>query len=309
MGDDHDHQHSHATPNFNRAFALGIALNLGFVVVEGGYGFIVDSLALIADAGHNLSDVITLVLAWGAMVMARKNATALHTYGLKKGTILVSLASALLLCVAIGIIIWEAIGRFRAPVEVDGTAIMVVAAIGVVINTLTALLFLAGRKNDLNIKAAFIHMAADAAVSAGVVAAGLGIILTGWNWLDPLISVAIALVVLLAGWGLLRDSLHLSMAGVPARIDARKVLGYLSELPGVQQVHDLHIWAASTTENMLTAHLVMPQGADDGFLHQTAQHLRHEFEIHHTTLQIERKNEPMACPINNREQGCCWPPC
>jgi cobalt-zinc-cadmium efflux system protein len=304
----HDHGHDHPPADFSRAFAIGTALNLGFVLVEGGYGLMVGSLALIADAGHNLSDVITLLLAWGAMIMARQSATARHTYGFKKGTILVSLGSALFLCAAVGVIIWEAVSRLRTPVEVNGLAIMVVAAIGVAINTATALLFMAGRKSDLNLKAAFLHMAADAAVSAGVVAAGLGIILTGWHWLDPLISIAIALVVLIAGWGLLRDSLHLSMAGVPAGIDARAVLDYLTGLPGVACVHDLHIWAASTTENVLTAHLVMPNGADDAFLHQTAEQLRHDFAVHHTTIQIEREEGEGACHINNKKQGCCWPP-
>ncbi len=253
----HDHAHSHAPTNFNRAFAIGTILNLLFVIIEAGYGTISNSLALIADAGHNLSDVMTLLLAWGAMALANRSATAKHTFGFKKGTILASLASALFLCVAIGVIIWEAVGRLRSPVPVDGMTITVVAAIGVVINTATALLFMAGRKNDLNIKGAFLHMAADAAVSAGVVVSGLLITYTGWNVLDPIISIVIAFVILFAGWGLLKDSLHLTMAGVPAQIDATAVLDYLTGLPGVQCVHDLHIWAASTTENVLTAHLVM----------------------------------------------------
>jgi cobalt-zinc-cadmium efflux system protein len=301
------HGHDHAPADFSRAFAIGTALNLIFVLVEGGYGFIANSLALMADAGHNLSDVMALLLAWGSMIMAKRSATARHTYGFKKGTILVSLGSALFLYAAIGVILWEAVGRLRVPAEVNGMAITVVAAIGVVINTATALLFMAGRKDDLNIKGAFLHMAADAAVSAGVVAAGLAIIATDWNWLDPLISIAIALVILVAGWGLLKDSLHLTMAGVPEHIEAEKVLDYLTNLPGVACVHDLHIWAASTTENVLTAHLVMPEGGDDAFLHQTAEHLRHEFAIHHTTLQIEITVTNGICHVNNKDHGRCWP--
>ena len=307
MAHDHNYHHDPPPADFSRAFAIGTALNLTFVLVEGGYGFMANSLALLADAGHNLSDVMALLLAWGSMIMARRGATARHTYGFKKGTILVSLGSALFLYAAIGVILWEAVGRLRAPAEVNGMAITVVAAIGVVINTATAFLFMKGRKNDLNIKGAFLHMAADAAVSAGVVIAGLIIAFTGWNWLDPLISIAIALVVLIAGWGLLKDSLHLTMAGVPEHIEAEEVLAYLTGLSGVQCVHDLHIWAASTTENVLTAHLVMPQGGDDTFLHETAAHLRDEFAIHHTTIQIEREDVSGSCHINTKDQGYCWP--
>jgi len=302
-----DNHHDHAPADFSRAFAIGITLNLAFVLVEGGYGFMANSLALVADAGHNLSDVMTLALAWGGMVLARRGATARHTYGFKKGTILVSLGSALFLYAAIGVILWEALERFRHPVEVNGLAIMVVAAIVVAINTATALLFMAGRKGDLNIKGAFLHMAADAAVSAGVVAAGFGIMATGWNWLDPLLSMAIALAIIIAGWGLLKESLHLTMVGVPRDINAEEVLDYLTGLPGVECVHDLHIWAASTTENVLTAHLVMPGGGDDDFLHATAEHLHHDFNIHHTTLQIEVEDGGDVCHINNIDQGLCWP--
>jgi cobalt-zinc-cadmium efflux system protein len=304
----HDHSHSHAPSNFNRAFAIGTILNLIFVIIEAGYGVISHSLALVADAGHNLSDVMILLLAWGAMALANRSATAKHTFGFKKGTILVSLGSALFLCAAIGVIIWEAIGRLRSPVPVNGVTISVVAAIGVVINTATALLFMAGRKNDLNIKGAFLHMAGDAAVSAGVVVSGLFITFTGWNILDPVISIAIACVILLSGWGLLKESLHLTMAGVPAQIDAKTVLEYLTGLPGVECVHDLHIWAASTTENILTAHMVMPEGGGDEFLHQTAEHLHHDFNIHHTTIQIERSDISGACHTDNAtKQGRCWP--
>lgn len=305
---DHCHGHSHPPADFGRAFAIGTALNIAFVLVEAGYGIMSNSLALIADAGHNLSDVMTLVLAWGAMLMARRGATARHTFGFKKGTILVSLGSALFLYAAIGVIIWEAVGRLRSPAPVQGLTITVVATIGVVINTATALLFMRGRKDDLNIKGAFLHMAADAVVSAGVVVAGLAIAATGWNWLDPLVSIAISVLILGVGWGLLKDSLHLTMAGVPPQIDSEAVLLYLAELPGVQCIHDLHIWAASTTENVLTAHLVMPDGGSDDFLHRIAEELRHDFAIHHTTIQIELEDADGLCHINNRKQhGYCWP--
>jgi len=308
MAEIHPHDHGHAPADFSRAFALGTVLNLAFVLVEAGYGITAHSLALVADAGHNLSDVITLLLAWGAMIMAKRGATARHTYGFKKGTILVSLGSALFLYAAIGVIIWEAVARLQNPAPVHGLTITVVAAIGVLINTATALLFMAGRKNDLNIKGAFLHMAADAVVSAGVVVAGLVIAHTGWNWLDPLVSLAIAVLILVAGWGLLKDSLHLSLAGVPPQIDSEAVLNYLTCQPGVQCVHDLHIWAASTTETVLTAHLVMPEGCDDAFLHRIAAELHHDFAIHHTTIQIELTDEDGLCQINNRnEHGYCWP--
>ncbi len=303
----HSHGHSHAPADFGRAFAVGIGLNLAFVLVEAWYGFASNSLALVADAGHNLSDVMTLILAWVAMVIARRAATAKHTFGFKKGTILVSLGSALFLYAAIGVILWEAFGRLNSPAPVAGMTVTVVALIGVAINTVTALMFMRGQKDDLNIRGAFLHMAADAAVSGGVVVAGLVIAFTGWNWLDPLISIAIAILVLAAGWGLLRDSLHLTMAGVPSRIDAEKVLDYLTGLPGVTYIHDLHIWAASTTENILTAHLVMPEGGDDDFLHRVAAELRHDFSIHHTTLQIERGDAPGLCHTGNNAQGRCWP--
>lgn len=310
----HNHEHcsghDHRPPpaDFNRAFAIGTALNLAFVLVEAGYGITSHSLALVADAGHNLSDVITLLLAWGAIILAKRGATARHTYGFKKGTILVSLGSALFLYAAIGIIIWEAVARLQSPAPLHGQTITVVAAIGVVINTATALLFMAGRKNDLNIKGAFLHMAADAVVSAGVVVAGLIIVNTGWNWLDPLVSIAIAGLILMAGWGMLKDSLHLSLAGVPPHIDSEAVLRYLTGLPGVQDIHDLHIWAASTTETVLTAHLVMPEGGSDEFLHRVAAELRHDFAIHHTTIQVELAGDDDLCHLTKQKQhGYCWP--
>lgn len=301
------HDHDHAPRDFNLAFALGTALNLTFVLVEAGYGLASGSLALMADAGHNLSDVMALVMAWAAMVLANRRATARHTFGLKKGTILVSLASALFLYGAMGIILREALGRLRSPGPVAEGTVIAVAAVGVVINTATALLFMRGRKSDLNIKGAFLHMAGDAAISAGVVAAGIMIAFTGWYWLDPAVSIGIAVLILVTGWGLLRDSLHLAMGGVPANIDGQAVLGYLAGLPGVKCVHDLHIWAASTMENILTAHLVMPDGADDRFLHKVAEELDRDFSIHHATLQIERENTAEECRISRKGPGQCWP--
>ncbi len=302
------HGHNHGPTDFNRAFAIGVILNILFVLVEAGYGIIGNSLALVADAGHNLSDVMTLLLAWGAMAIAKRGATARHTFGFKKATILASLASALLLYGAIGVIIWEGIDRLQVPAPVNGNTVIVVAAIGVLINTATALLFMSGRKKDLNIKGAFLHMAADAAVSLGVVAAGFAIRATGLLWIDPVLSLVIAVIILVAGWGLLKDSLHLSMAGVPAHIDSEEVLNFLGRLPGVRCIHDLHIWAAGTTENVLTAHLVMPEGGTDEFLHGTAHRLLHDFGIHHTTLQIEREDTEGACHTRNSQTGGnCWP--
>ncbi|MEN8258824.1 MAG: cation diffusion facilitator family transporter [Thermodesulfobacteriota bacterium] len=300
----HNHNHSHTPAHFDRAFAIGTALNLGFVVIEVTYGILGNSLALVADAGHNLSDVMGLLLAWGASLLARKAATASRTFGFKKATILASLISALMLYGAVGIIIWEAVQRLMSPLPVQGFTVIVVASIGVVINTATALLFFSGRKDDLNIKGAFLHMAADAAVSVGVVAAGFAIRATGLPWIDPALSIIIAAIIIVASWGLLKDSLHLSMAGVPGHIDSDTVLGFLEELPEVHCVHDLHIWAASTTENILTAHLVMPGGSNDAFLHETAQELRHHFDIHHATLQIEQDD---CCAVNDQEAGSCWP--
>ena len=215
-----------------------------------------------------------------------RRATARHTFGFKKGTILASLCSAFFLYAAVGVIIWESLDRLRTPTRIDGMTITVVAAIGVIVNTATALLFISGKKDDLNIKGAFLHMAADAAVSVGVVVTGLIIAATGWNILDPLVSMGIAFVIIFSGWGLLSDSLHLTMAGVPSQINSESVLEFLAGLAGVDCVHDLHIWATSTTENILTAHLVMESGGSDEFLHQTADALLHKFHIHHTTLKI-----------------------
>lgn len=298
------HDHSHAPARFDRAFALGIALNLLFVAIEAIYGVASGSLALLADAGHNLSDVLGLFLAWGATFLARKGATTRRTYGFRRSSILASLFNAVLLLVAVGGIAWEALRRFAHPAPVAETTVMIVASIGIVINTATALLFAAGRKDDLNLRGAFLHMAADAGVSAGVVAAALLIRFFGWLWLDPLVSLFIAGVVLWGTWGLLRESLDLALDAVPPGIDAGEVDAYLRALNGVQGVHDLHIWAMSTTETALTAHIVMePENgaAQDEFLLRVALELHDRFGIEHPTLQIE--SAQCACDLAgcNRE--------
>lgn len=288
-GHGHDHSgHSHEPPSHNAAFAIGVILNFGFVVVEFFYGLAAHSLALISDAGHNLSDVFCLLLAWGAMHLTRAAPTSRRTYGWRRSSILAALGNAVILLVVVGGITVEAIRRFAHPEEVAGGTVMAVAGIGIVINTATALLFLAGRKHDLNVKGAFLHMAGDAAVSLGVVIAALAIRATGWQWLDPAVSLVIAAVIVWGTWGLLRESINLSMDAVPAGIDPQAVEHYLATLGGVTAVHDLHIWAMSTTEVALTVHLVMEEAPrDDLFLHEMSDTLRDRFGIGHTTTQIE----------------------
>jgi len=284
---DHHHHHHHGPASYNRAFAIGITLNVIFVVVEIVYGILGDSLALITDAGHNLSDVLSLLLAWGAIYLAGKQPTPHRTYGFRRVTILASLFSAIILMVALGGIAWEAIGRFAAPKPVDGMIVIIVAAIGVVINTATALLFVTGQ-DDLNIKAAFLHMAADAGVSLGVVIAGFAIMATGWLWLDPLIGLLIAAVILYSTLDLLRDSAGLAIDAVPKGINPHDVETYLNQLPGVSEVHDLHIWPMSTTETALTAHLITPTlPTDDDLIQQAVDGLHEKFNIGHVTLQCE----------------------
>ncbi|MEC9066786.1 MAG: cation diffusion facilitator family transporter [Pseudomonadota bacterium] len=286
----HDHGgHHHAPADFGRAFAIGVALNTAFVVVEAAYGFLSGSMALVADAGHNLSDVLSLLLAWAAATAARRPATERFTYGFKSSTILAALGNAGLLLVAIGAILFETIRRLADPVVVEGTTMIVIAGIGIVINSATALMFMRGRHHDLNIRGAYLHMAADALVSLGVVIAGAAILLTGATWIDPLTSLVIVAVIAWGTWGLLKDSVKMSLLAVPEGIDEGEVRAYLAGLPGVEAVHDLHIWPMSTTETALTAHLVMPGGhADDALLRQIGRDLRERFGIDHTTVQVEQ---------------------
>ena len=284
----HSHGHSHAPASFGRAFAVGIALNSGFVVAEAVAGFLTGSVALLADAGHNLSDVLGLVIAWGATILAARPPSERFTYGFKSSSILAALANAALLLVAIGAILVETVRRLFHPAAVEPGAIMAVAAVGIVINTATALLFMRGRKHDINIRGAYLHMAADAGVSAGVVIAGGLIALTGQAWIDSVTSLAIVAVIAWGTWGLLKASLKMSLLGVPDGIDVGRVRGFLSGLPGVSAVHDLHVWPMSTTETALTAHLVMPGGhPGDAFFHDLAHELEHAFGIGHATVQVE----------------------
>ncbi|MBR1246783.1 cation transporter [Bradyrhizobium sp. AUGA SZCCT0169] len=284
----HDHAgHSHAPDSFGWAFAIGASLNAAFVAAELIFGYAANSLALISDAVHNLSDVIALLLAWGGAWLAQKQPTQRHTYGYRRASILAALFNAGLLLVAVGGIIVEAINRLSAPAPVAGWTVVAVAALGIAINGGTALLFMRGRHGDLNVRGAYLHMAADAGVSFGVVIAALVIMFTGWLWVDPAISLVIAAVVLVSGWGLARDSVNLALDGVPRGIELAKVRDYLGTLDGVSEVHDLHVWAMSTNETALTAHLVRPDGSDDAFLHRVSEELLHRFNIHHATLQIE----------------------
>jgi cobalt-zinc-cadmium efflux system protein len=290
-----DHHH-HATPDYNRAFAVGVILNVGFVIVEAVSGVMSDSLALLTDAGHNLSDVFGLLLAWGAAALAKKRPSPRRTYGFSRATIIASVFSGMLLMGAVGAIGWEAVNRLVEPAQPAGKTIMIVAAIGVVINTVTALFFLSGKDHDLNIRGAFLHMAADAIVSLGVVISGALILFYGMNWIDPVISLVIAGVIFLSTWGLLRDSLNLAVDAVPRNVDPDAVREYLASLPGVQALHDLHIWPMSTTDTALTAHLVMDVFPDsDHFLNDVAQVLETRFSIRHPTIQMERYDSDVVC--------------
>jgi cobalt-zinc-cadmium efflux system protein len=298
-GPEHDHDHGghenghgaghvHAPASFGKAFALGVGLNAGFVIIEVAYGIIGGSVALLADAGHNLGDVLGLLVAWFASVLVRRAPSARFTYGLRGSSILAALFNAIFLLLTIGGISWEAIQRLGHPEPVSGKTVMIVAAIGIAVNGVTAWLFAAGRKGDLNLRGAFAHMAADAIVSAGVVAAGLLILLTGWLWLDPLSSLAVNAVIVWGTWGLLRDSVGMSMAAVPAQIDPAEVRRLIETRKGVASVHDLHVWSMSTTEIALTCHLVMPDGhPGDAFIHDLCEELAARFEINHATVQIE----------------------
>jgi cobalt-zinc-cadmium efflux system protein len=277
---------------------VSIVLNTGFVMTEVVYGILANSLALLADAGHNLGDVLGLLLAWGASVLVQRRPTARRTFGLRRSSILASLLNASLLLVACGGIGWEAVQRLRDPVPVAGGIVMAVAAVGIVINTVSALMFFSGRRGDLNIRGAFLHLATDAAVSLGVVLSGVAITFTHWDWLDPAVSLLVTALIIGHTWELFRESLNLAMDGVPAQIEPRAVNTYLTERPGVTEVHDLHIWAMSTTENALTAHLVMPTGhPGDRFLTQVCHELAEHFGIAHATIQIELGDPNHACAL------------
>ncbi|HMU43385.1 MAG TPA: cation diffusion facilitator family transporter [Ignavibacteriaceae bacterium] len=293
---EYNYNHSHEKFNYNKAFAFGIILNVIYIIVEFVYGLKINSMALIADAGHNLSDVLGLMLAWGAAYLAKSVPTRTRTYGLRKSTILAALFNAIILYAAVGAIIVEAVRKFISPEPVQGITMMTVAGIGVVINTLTALLFLKGKENDINIKGAFLHMAADAGVSLGVVLAGLMINITGLYIFDPIISLVIVFVITVGTWGLLKDSIHLSMDAVPNKINVSNVKKYLTSLPNVKDIHDLHIWGMSSTETALTAHLVLEKFPDDNqLLEDINKKLQNEFGIEHLTIQLELTYEIDNC--------------
>lgn len=302
MPHEHGHAHAHAAGGeipHGRAFAIGTALNLGYVVLEAAFGLIAGSLALLADAGHNLSDVLGLLLAWGAASLARRAPTRRRTYGWRRGSVLAALGNAGLLLVATGAIAWEAARRLLAGGQpVDTGTILWVAAIGVGVNLGTALLFLRGSQHDLNIRGAFLHMMADAAVTVGVIVAAIGIRLTGWLWLDPVTSLAIAAVILAGSWGLLRESLNLALDAVPRGVDPLAVERWLAAQPGVAEVHDLHIWALGTRETALTVHLVRPAATspDDAFLAALRHGLLERFGIAHPTMQVEAGDPAHPCP-------------
>ena len=297
MGHDHHDHHDHAPKDFGLAFAVATLLNFALVATQVIYGLSAHSIALLADAGHNFGDALGLLLAWGAHVLARRRPSERFTYGLRSASILSALINAVMLLVATGAIAWEALRRLSDPGEVAGLTVMVVAGVAVVVNAVSAWFLMAGRDRDLNVRSAFLHLVADAAVSVGVVLAGAVILLFGWVWIDPLVSLLIAGVIVWTTWGLLRESLQMSMNAVPAAIEPSDVCGYLETLPGVASIHDLHIWAMSTTEIALTCHLVMPQGhPGDGFIARVSHDLAHRFRIAHPTFQIELGDgEP--CPL------------
>jgi cobalt-zinc-cadmium efflux system protein len=292
----HNHGHSHAATNYGAAFAIGVILNTGYVIAEVIYGRIAHSVALVADAGHNVGDILGLLFAWGASYLVTRPPSGRYTYGFRASSILAALANAVVLLVTIGGIAWEAMRRLQHPSDVAGGTVIGVAAAGIVVNGVTALLFLSGRKGDLNIRGAFVHMAGDAGIAFGVVLAGVAIIITGLRGIDPVMSLIIVAIILRSTWSLLRDSVNLALDSVPEGIEISEVRAYLAALPGVTDIHDLHIWAMSTTETALTAHLVIPEIADhDGLLARTCAELHHRFGIDHTTLQLETGNAAHPC--------------
>ena len=294
------HEHDHDFTQYHRAFALGVALNVFFVIIELVYGLLNGSLALLADAGHNFSDVLSLLLAWGAGLLAAKAATEKRTYGFRKATVMAALTSAVLLLAALTGITWKAVQRLLDPQPVPGDIVIIVAGIGVLINTATALLFISGQKHDLNIKGAFLHMAADAGVSLGVVLAGVLIIYTGWLWVDPAISLFIVVVILIGTWTLFRDSLNLALDAVPRGVDLTEIRNYLTSFEKVVQTHHLHVWALSTTETALTVHLVSAdEHLDNAFLQEVQQGLKDRFGIAHATIQVEQQCQTNECMLEN----------
>jgi cobalt-zinc-cadmium efflux system protein len=294
----HDHGHGHAPAKFDRAFAIGVTLNLIIVVTQLVFGYLANSLALISDGAHNFTDVIGLLLAWGGVWLAARQPTARYTYGFRRASILAAIGNAALLLVATGGILIEAAHRFETPQPIATGTVMAVAALGILVNGATALMFMSGREDDLNIKGAFLHMVGDAGISIGVVLAAALVALTGWLWLDPAISIAIAIAVLWSTWGLAKDSINLALDAIPRNINRNDVQAYLGSLPGVSEVHDLHIWAMSTTETALTAHLVRPGARlDDRLLYETCRQLEVRFQIKHATLQIEAGDTELECRL------------
>lgn len=286
------HTHSHAPTstqnNLNASFKWAVALNAAYVLIEAGAGFYTGSLALLADAAHNLMDVAGLLIAWGAVIASKRPANGRYTYGYGRSTILAALSNALVIMLGVGAVIWEAVHRFSQPVAIPAGFVIVVALLGIGINAGTALLFRAKRHDDLNAEGAFLHMMTDAAVSLGVVIGGIVVLVTGWNWVDPVVAIGVSLLVALATYGLMKSAFHLTLDGVPASVDHGAVQKWLSKQEGVTAIHDLHIWALSTTKTALTAHLVMPNGhPDDAFLGYLAEELEEHFNIHHATFQVE----------------------
>lgn len=300
---EHHHPHHHEVANYNRAFAIGISLNVVFVIIEASYGILAGSMALLADAGHNLSDVVSLLLAWGASILAKKAATEKRTYGFRKATVMAALISSIMLLIALGGIAWESINRMLNPQPVQGMTVIVVASIGVVINTITALLFFKGQQHDLNIRGAFLHMAADAGVSLGVVIAGMFILFKGWLWIDPVVSLLIVAIILVGTWRLLKESLNYAMDAVPANVDIRKIQRHLLDLPQVDSLHDLHVWPLSTSETALTVHLVVNVNPlNNAFLSQLQQDLHDHFDIEHATIQLELADDAHFCLLGSNHE-------
>ncbi len=297
----HGHHHHHGNPETMHPSAFVLA-SLGYAVIigmQGVYGWLANSTALLADAGHNLSDMLGLLLAWGAVWLSKKQPSTHYTFGLRSSSILASLANAMLLLVASGAIVWEAVQRFRHPMPVAGATVFGVAITGMLINSFSAWLFMKGSKNDLNLRGAFLHMIGDAAISAAVAIGGLVVLATGWHWVDPALAIVVVLVIVYGTWGLLRDAMRLALNAVPAHINTRRIEAYLEALPGVESVHDLHVWGLSTTESSMTVHLVMPKGhPGDDFLDDVVHTLNHEHAVHHVTIQVDLGTSTHRCALH-----------